>query len=184
MKTHTADELAGGMRELEEQTDRGLAIIATALLEHHLAVAIEARLLPLSSKLKDNLFGSRGTLSGFQSKIDMGFALGLYTKDAHRELDTIRKIRNRFAHTPIALSFHDDPELRKLSLLLLRQGDGTLTVKQREPRERFLIAYLLLACLLYLTPQKEIRLGAISELYPHLAQEVAEVVFGASPKTP
>src|SRR5579862_9203508 len=136
MKRHTPDELAGAMRELEEQTDRGAAIIATALIDHHLTVAIEARLEALNSKLRNSLLGSRGALATLQSKLDMGMALGLYTMDAHRQLDTIRKIRNRFAHTPIPLTFQD-ATLKRLSLSLMSPAFADRT----DPRERFMIAY-------------------------------------------
>jgi hypothetical protein len=177
MKSHTEDELASGMRELEEQSDRGAAIIAAALIDHHLAVAIEGRLMPLNSTLRDNIFGSRGTLAGFQSKIDMGLALGLYTKDAHRELDTIRRIRNRFAHTPIALDFQD-AEVKRLSLSLM----STILAERKEPRDRFMIAYLGLASLLYYMSKKDIRLHDIAEIHPTLGAEVAAAVFGALPE--
>jgi hypothetical protein len=177
MKSHTESELASAMQELTEQSDRGAAIIAAALLEHHLAVAIEGRLVLLNSQLKDNLFGSRGTLAGFQSKIDIGFALGLYTKDAHRELDTIRKIRNRFAHTPISLTF-DDAILKKLALALM----PTFLPERKDPRDRFMITYLGLASLLYYMSKKDIRLHDISETHPTIGAEAASAVFGALPE--
>jgi hypothetical protein len=175
MKKHTATELAGAMRELQEQSDRGMAIIAAALIEHDLGLAIEARLLPLNSKLRENLFGSRGTLAGFQAKIDVGFALGIFSKDGHGDLDTIRRIRNRFAHTPIELSFQD-PEIKRLSLSLM---PGVLA-ERKDPRDRVTLAYLGLHCLLHLTSQKEIQITAVSEIYPNIAAEVAAAVFGTS----
>lgn len=179
MKNHTPEELASAMTELDQQTDRGTAIIAAALLEHHLDEAIQARLTPLNSVLMDNLFGSRGSLGGFQAKIDMAFALGLYTKDAHRDLNTIRKIRNRFAHTPIALDFHD-MELKKLALSLM-QGQMS---ERKEPRDRFMVTYLGLHVLLYAMSRGNIRLRILAETHPNIATEVTAAVFGPSPKTP
>jgi hypothetical protein len=179
MKGHTSEELGSAMAELEEQTDRGAAIIAAALLEHHLGEAIRTRLTPLNSAMRDNLFGSRGSLGGFQAKIDMGFALGLYTKDAHHDLDSIRKIRNRFAHTPVALDFHDR-EIEKLALSLMQHG----MADRQDPRDRFMVTYLGLAVLLYAMSKGNIQLRPLAETHPTIADEVSAAVFGTSPKTP
>ena len=34
----------------------------------------------------------------FSNKIDLAFLLGLLTKEAHRDLKTMKDIRNKFAH--------------------------------------------------------------------------------------
>jgi hypothetical protein len=183
MKVHTPYELAGGMAEIEKQPDRAAAIIATTLLEHNLVIAIQHRLLPLPRALKDNLFGSRGTLGAFQDKIDLGFALGLYTKAGHHDFDTIRKVRNRFAHTPIALTFQD-AEIKKLCSSLLLGGEHLLTPKQKEPRERFLIAWLTGWSLLHFLPKKNIRLQHVSLSHPALGREISAAIYGASPGKP
>jgi hypothetical protein len=177
MKKHTPAELAGAMRELQEQSDRGMAIIAASLLEHHLGLAIEARMLPLNSKLRDNIFGPRGTLAGFQSKIDVGFALGLFSQHGHRDLDTIRRIRNRFAHTPIQLNFQD-PEIKKLALSLM----PSFLAGRNNPRERLTITYLGLHALLIATSQQQIQVTEISEIFPNIATDVAAAVFGSLPE--
>ena len=91
-------------RELEQQTDRGAAIIGAAFLEARLEEAIRSRLIGTGEPV-DALFKGEAPLRTFRAKIDMGFALGLFGPRIHRDLNLIRKIRNKFAHHFGAISF-------------------------------------------------------------------------------
>jgi hypothetical protein len=53
------------------------------------------------------MFRSSGPLGPFSVKITMGFLMRLYSYEARRELETIKNIRNEFAHQ-IARSFQFD----------------------------------------------------------------------------
>lgn len=91
-------------RELEQQTDRGAAIIGSAFLEARLEEAIRSRLVGTGEPV-DALFQGDAPLATFRAKIDMGFAVGLYAQKIHRDLNLIRKIRNKFAHQFGAIAF-------------------------------------------------------------------------------
>lgn len=93
--------------EIEKQSDRGAAILATAFLEEQLTACIKG-LLTDEPQITDPLFRGSGPLAALSTKIDLGFLLGLYTKTDHRRLRTIRDIRNKFAHHVRPLSFNTE----------------------------------------------------------------------------
>jgi DNA-binding MltR family transcriptional regulator len=90
--------------EIEKQSDRGAAIVATAFLEERLNECIRACLADDPQIIK-NLFRGSGPLAALATKIDLGYLLGIYRKRMHRQLITIRDIRNKFAHHTRPLSF-------------------------------------------------------------------------------
>ena len=49
--------------------------------------------------LQDQMFRPAGPLGDFGNKINLAYLMGFISKDAWKELDTIRYIRNRFAHS-------------------------------------------------------------------------------------
>ncbi|MGM4967818.1 MltR family transcriptional regulator [Tardiphaga sp. 1201_B9_N1_1] len=51
------------------------------------------------------LFEGEAPLSSFSAKIKIGYALGLYGKIVRDDLDTIRTVRNAFAHSTVHLDF-------------------------------------------------------------------------------
>jgi len=50
-----------------------------------------------------------GALGAFSTKIDLGYLIGLYGSKAHRELITVKDIRNKFAHALDVGSFYNSP---------------------------------------------------------------------------
>ncbi|WP_146184921.1 hypothetical protein [Agromyces badenianii] len=88
------DQLAG---ELQQQSDRGLAVLGSAGLEFLLEQLLRARILDRSDT--SQLFGGSGAFSTFSARIAAVFAMGLISRDEHGDLQTIRKIRNRLTHS-------------------------------------------------------------------------------------
>jgi DNA-binding MltR family transcriptional regulator len=87
------------IKELEEsRSDRATAIVASAILEERLSSAITSR-LQKDEKALSRLFKYSGPLGTFSSKIDLGYLMGLYGKEIYCDLNTIREIRNEFAHS-------------------------------------------------------------------------------------
>ena len=88
--------------EIETGSPRAIAIVAGAFVEDHLTRVLRWRLVrsPIKSgvNLQDNMLRSGGALGDFGNKINLAYLIGLISKDAWKELDTIRLIRNRFAH--------------------------------------------------------------------------------------
>jgi DNA-binding MltR family transcriptional regulator len=89
------------VEELEQQTDRGAAIIGAAFVENLLRQAVESRLrgdTAIEKRAANRLFGTTGPLSPFSAKIDLGLLLGLYREEVRGDLHRIREVRNQFAH--------------------------------------------------------------------------------------
>ena len=93
------------LEEIEKQTDRASALIATSYLEDRLLSAIKARIVR-DDKLEQKMFRGSGPLTAFSAKIDLAFMLGIYGGEVQKMLHTIREIRNEFAHQPQPRDFN------------------------------------------------------------------------------
>jgi DNA-binding MltR family transcriptional regulator len=85
------------IEEIEEQTDRGVAIVGAAWVEEAMTAAIES-LLHSDNKAWSRLFSGNGPLSTFSAKTDLCSLLGLVSATIKSDLHIIREIRNEFAH--------------------------------------------------------------------------------------
>jgi hypothetical protein len=94
------------LTELGHESDRAAGIVGAVLVEDSLTILIKSRLLT-NDDLHQELFRSGGPLGAFSVKINLAHLMGLYSTTAREELDTIRKIRNEFAHR-VARSFSFD----------------------------------------------------------------------------
>jgi hypothetical protein len=111
------------LNEIDQQTDRGAAIVAAALVEDYLSDAIKTRLHARGKARTDVIKGLFDRALGtFAAKIDLGFALGLYLEDAHKDLNTVRLVRNQFAHHKSQISFTSgEPSRLCRDVRLIRQ---------------------------------------------------------------
>jgi hypothetical protein len=91
-------EIAKIVAEIEEDSDRSAGIVAAAFVEDQLTHLLKSRLRYEDEKIMREMFRSRGPLGTFSAKIDMGYLMRLYSEEARRELETIKDIRNSFAH--------------------------------------------------------------------------------------
>jgi mannitol operon repressor len=96
------------LREFQNETDRGTALVACAYLDDILCSML-TKFLVDDKKLVDAMLGHRGPLGTFSSRIDATYLLGLIRRDQFGDLNTIRKIRNEFAHSHGPRSFDFAP---------------------------------------------------------------------------
>jgi hypothetical protein len=130
--------------------DRVAAIIETILLETTLEDILRTKLIPLSQTDYNGIFGPERPLSTFSARIRFGYALGLYGKSTRKDLDTVRHIRNAFAHSRKRLSF--DTEVIAAACELLTATNRTPNLKEfagielplDTPRKKFLASTRLL----------------------------------------
>lgn len=96
--------------DLIEESDRGAVIVAAAILENDLDEILKEafRANELSEKQIGDLFDLNGPLSSFSSKALICYAFGLISKWIFDDLTTIRRLRNRFAHSPNDVDFLSD----------------------------------------------------------------------------
>jgi len=103
----------GFYEEIQNESARGAVIIASAFLDTQLRNLISKSLID-DPKVVDELLGAEDKpdrpLSSFSSRIKAAYCLGLISKSMYYDLDTIRKIRNKFAHKMHGYTF-DEPEI-------------------------------------------------------------------------
>lgn len=102
------DELRAALKEIEQQTDRGYAIMMTSIVDNYLKLLLLNRLNPLTKKEVSDLFDGNAPLTSFAAKVNLGYALGLYSDACKRAMHSMRRIRNIFAHHIAPLTFSDD----------------------------------------------------------------------------
>jgi DNA-binding MltR family transcriptional regulator len=89
------------IQELEQQSDRGTAIIGLAWVEEALHAAVVSYLVDDKSA-RDRLFRQSGPISTLSAKIDLARLLGMCTATIASDLHILRGIRNEFAHSVMA----------------------------------------------------------------------------------
>jgi hypothetical protein len=123
----------GFFKEIVEQSDRAAAITAASVLDALLEETILRRLMPLARDREEALFrGPNKPLATFSAKIEMAFALGLYSNEERLKPHRIRDIRNRFAHRIEPLKF-SEPSIRALI-----RSARTTTPRRLNPRQQFI----------------------------------------------
>lgn len=97
-------EFAAFRRALTNESDRGCALFASAYLDKALSDLLFLSLVN-SKKIDSELFEGNSPLATFSSRIKMAFYLGKISAECRGDLETIRKIRNEFAHDANLISF-------------------------------------------------------------------------------
>lgn len=111
IKEHTYDDLEDYLEIFQNETDRACAVLGAAHLDYLLAKAIGAH-LPRGSEMSDEiLFKPEAPIGTFSSRISMAYALNIINKETKEFLNTIRRIRNDFAHKIEIHSFDEDQSI-------------------------------------------------------------------------
>lgn len=93
------------LHELDNQSDRGVALIAAAIVDLSLGRLMRCRLVDYKN-CSEILFEKEGApLSAFSAKIKIARAIGVVGPYTEGHLDSIRQIRNQFAHSPLKIDF-------------------------------------------------------------------------------
>ncbi|MCE9550877.1 MAG: hypothetical protein K8R50_07720 [Betaproteobacteria bacterium] len=108
--------------ELEQQTDRGVAIVGVAWIEEALVAAIQA-FLEKDKSAWDGLFRKSGPLSSLSAKIDLARLLGMTSNAIYSDLHILREVRNEFAHSLF------DKDNASLSFITPRIKDKCLALR-------------------------------------------------------
>jgi hypothetical protein len=107
------------IKELGGESDRACALIVGAAISDVLRDLLRLYFIELDEDDINNLFyAQRASLGDFASRTDVSFALGLIHPHERLAANTIRRIRNAFAHTANPIEFSNElivSELRKIS---------------------------------------------------------------------
>jgi hypothetical protein len=87
--------------------DHAIALIGASYLEKALEVAIRSRFAPLDTEDCARIFeyDHNGPLADLSARIKMAHALGLIGPKTKTDMNTVREIRNAFAHASQVLHF-------------------------------------------------------------------------------
>lgn len=105
MLLSTAEDLAKFVDELRNESDRGLPLVAMALIDELLKESLRAFFCEGPSALR-LLSGANAPLGTLSSRIEACYALGLIDRFEYSEVSILHKVRNEFAHAKHGTSFH------------------------------------------------------------------------------
>ena len=113
------------------ESDRGVAIMYSAMVEQALKSALCHKLSHLSeTELYDWFGGPTAPFCSFSAKIKLGRGLQIYDESVEKKLNLIRKIRNVFAHRALPLDFEHGGLKPLRDALLDDLGTWPLTTKE------------------------------------------------------
>ncbi|WP_452181346.1 MltR family transcriptional regulator [Heyndrickxia sporothermodurans] len=100
-----ADSFVEFLPELNSESDRGRALIACSYMDDLLKKALLAYFVnqEIGPKLVQGFSAPLGT---FSTRTTAAYALGLISEKEFKEINTLREIRNKFAHQ-VQVSFDD-----------------------------------------------------------------------------
>jgi len=109
-----ADLFQKNMRILEAESDRGVVLVASSVIERELTNLISSFLLPHDGKSDEIFKGASAPLATLEAKILMAYRLGLIRPFIKDYLNIFRKIRNDFAHNIDTYSFSNQSVKNRL----------------------------------------------------------------------
>jgi hypothetical protein len=128
-----------------QESDRGIALVGAAYLDEGLAVLLESFLIQGKKDVQEVLRrGQFAPLGTFSARTKAAYCLGLISKNEYEDLNSIRGIRNDFAHQRTDMFFtHTSLEQKCRQLLLWKHFEFWLN--EWSPREifQFTVALLL-----------------------------------------
>lgn len=119
--------------------DRAIVLITGAVLDQALEAAILQKLPGIKKGNEAYVFSDDGApLRDFDSKIRVGFGLGIYGEGARSDLSLIRSIRNTFAHSRLQLSFESQEVIAACAHFTLPARKPSFVRPSLDAREVFI----------------------------------------------
>lgn len=141
MRENDLQDFTRFLCEFQGETDRGAALVGAALIDLRLSDTLRAFMVS-SKAASDLLDGGTAALGTFSSRIKATFAFALIDRHERGECDTIRKVRNEFAHQAHGLTFND-PKILALCDKLQSDLPGGREAHVGKPRFVFINAVIL-----------------------------------------
>jgi len=138
------------VKRLKRESDRGAALIMAAWIEEALSEFLRSYLVQ-DQKVIEDMLGRMKPLASFSATSRTCYLLGLIDRETLGNLETIREIRNDFAHSRGDLTFEDQSIRDRCASLNFRGPRNESRARRRHaqpaqtltPRETFLLAGLL-----------------------------------------
>ncbi|MYA60585.1 MAG: hypothetical protein F4X40_08560 [Chloroflexi bacterium] len=128
----TLQQWSDFFRELQSESDRGVAIITGAWIESLIERKLKTMFTKGNSRSRKQLFENQA-FSNFHSKALAAHCLGWIDTEIFHDIDLVRKIRNKFAHEFHSINFErsEIKELVDKFKIIGRQVDPDGTVMLR-----------------------------------------------------
>lgn len=151
MRLDHVSDLSQFIDELKEESDRGLPLVGSSLIDEKLLKTLKAFLV--EGKTTNRLLtGYNAPLGSFSSRTDACFALGLIDDYEYHEINIIRKIRNEFAHSKHGISFQTD-NIQGYCSSLKSNLPGGNDYNTNNPRFRLINSIVSIVLRLYYRPE-------------------------------
>lgn len=151
----------GFMAEAENETDRGLAILAAAQLDVGLGKMLRSHIVDDSTADK-LLLEDRAVLSSLSARLNAAYGFGWLSAMEFNDINIIRDVRNKFAHRLHGLTFETQAirdrtyKLQSMGRVIERVTARAITVQEAyEPRAYFLASTITLLSFLHVAVMKE-----------------------------
>ena len=146
---------------LNEQPDLACVVAGAAFLDAGLESILSSHFL--SQRVGNNLLRPDGPLGSFGARADLAYCLGLTSPEHYGDIRLIAKVRNRFAHSHLQLTFADFEIQTMCSNLHTWQtvgwvdvnGDADAAVRRRAARNKFSMSVAFISQRLLLTALDE-----------------------------
>jgi DNA-binding MltR family transcriptional regulator len=129
------------LEQLRSESDRGAALIGMAYLDNLLEKLVRARMIDEEKHL-DQLLDYPGPLCTANARTALAYALGWIGPQNLKDLSTVRRIRNKFAHSCSGLPFESDQGIIQLCRNL--KAAEFAGYRLRLSRDRFFISVVFL----------------------------------------
>ncbi|MGL5693198.1 MAG: MltR family transcriptional regulator, partial [Peptostreptococcaceae bacterium] len=93
-------------KEIDEGSDRAVGILCGSILEEQLKKILKTFLVK-DIKVEKEFLGGKGAISTFESRIIACYSMGLIDDTEYKNLEIMRKIRNKFAHSFEPIDFNN-----------------------------------------------------------------------------
>ncbi len=94
---------------LSEESDRACVILVASWIDRLLKIKLAQEFSKGNSNARNTLFSSNGPFTTFSAKLNAVFCADWIDNDVYHDLDMIRKMRNKFAHSIDSHTLHDEP---------------------------------------------------------------------------
>ena len=133
----------GWLKEFQNESDRATAILGAAFLDAKLEDLIKEFLVD-DKKAVNNLLGTERPLGSFGSRNSVAYCLGLISKNQYEDINTIKKIRNKFAHNLHGLNFSRS-DIRDICNNLITPKKHNYEPNNHTSRSHYIMAVMLIS---------------------------------------
>ena len=124
------EEITAVRAAFDNGTPLEMAILAQAIIEHELETLLRAKFKKKDDSTWTRLTNHGAPLGTFSNKLIAGFAFGLYDEITLRNMNTVREIRNVFAHSKRLITFSEPAIVRALKEVSLPEKAATSKYKR------------------------------------------------------